>query len=138
MSLLKDGYQLLINLTGAGATFEEISGKIPGVTIGNKIDQTTMRNTDWKTYAAQVLKDLTDSTLTVAYDAALLTSITGTIGTNQLITYTLPDGSTYSFWGFLVSFEPGELSMGNRPTAQMVISPSNMNGSDVETGPVSA
>lgn len=136
MALLKDGYSLLISLSGAGTTFEEISGKLPGINGGDKIDQTTMRNTDWKTYAAQALKDLTDSTLTVAYDPALLTNILTSINDNQLITFTLPDESTYEFWGFLTSFDPAEMSMGERPTASMTISPSNMDDSDEETAPV--
>jgi len=140
MALLQDGFKLLITFPGSGVTFHEVSGKPGGFDGGDKIDLSTMRNTLLKTYASQTLVDTTDATLRVAYDSALIGSIQSQINVNQEIVFTLPDESTVTFWGFLKIFEPGDFTMGERPEADIVFSPTNLNDADppVETAPVVA
>ena len=136
MNYLTDGFATLISLAVAPSVhFREIDVTPPEVQAG-AIDQTTMRNTAWKTTAPKTLKTLGDVSLTVAYDPVVLNDIETAIGQNNLITLTHPDGSTWAFWGWLDSFKPSSNKEGARPEASVTLKSSNTNASGVEVAPV--
>ena len=133
---LTDGYKTLITFAGAPSIkLQEIETTPPGVSIGNAIDTTTMRNTAWRTAAPAVLKKLSQVKSTCAYDPTDLANIQAQVGVNQLITVSYPNGSSISFYGFLDSFTPGTNTEGKRPDAAIVIEPTMVNASGVETAP---
>lgn len=134
--ILEDGFKTLISFSlEPSVLLEEITVTPPGRDAGGEIELTTMRNTKYRTKAGKQLVDVTNTSLTVAYDPAVIEQIDAMIGQNQLITITHPDGDTDAFWGFINTFEPGENSEGERPTADMEIIATNRNDSKVETGP---
>jgi hypothetical protein len=53
---------------------------------------------------------------------------------NQQITITFPDLSTVTFWGWLDTFTPGDLSEGEQPTAEITVIPSNQDSAGDEVG----
>ena len=108
----------------------------PGIEAGGAIDTTTMRNTTWRTKKPRQLKSLLQAGCTVAYDPDVIDEIVATIGVNQQITITYPDGETLVFWGWIESWTPNNIVEGEQPTATMAIEPSNQNNSNVETAPV--
>jgi hypothetical protein len=97
-----------------------------------------MDNTAWRTAAVKQLKSLTDLGLTVAYDPAIyaVADLGAAIGVHQEFTITFPDDSTLKFWGAMRSFDPGDVSEGEQPEADVVIVPTLRNGSGAETAPV--
>jgi hypothetical protein len=133
---LSDGYQTLINFTGAGTIFEEISVQPPGMDNGAPIDITTMRRSALRGKMPRALREATDGEVTVAYDPTAYTTFATLIGLNQLITITFPDGGTRAFWGYAGSFVPDSLEEGKRPTAKIKLIETDTNGSGVETAPV--
>jgi len=50
MVMLRDGFKTIITITGVSGTFEEIEVSPPELDAGGSIDQTTMRNTRWRTF----------------------------------------------------------------------------------------
>lgn len=95
----------------------------PGVDGGDPIQQATMHNDVWNPQAPRCRKQLTDVTMTVAYDPVAYTSIIAMVNVVQGITVTFPDGSTLAFWGFLRIFEPTDHTEGEQPEAEMTITP---------------
>lgn len=138
MALLEDGFSTTYTFASGALEFEEISVNPPGIDQGGEIDTTTMHNVAWRTRAAKKLKTLSEGGGTAAYDPAVYTSILAQIGVNQEITITWPDNSTLKFWGFLNTFDPSEVSEGERPEADFSIIPTNRNAAGVETAPVYA
>ncbi len=135
--ILEDGFKTLISFAlEPSILLEEITVTPPGRDAGGEIVLTTMRNTRYRTKAGKQLVDVTNISATVAYDPAVIEQIDDMLGINQLITITHPDGDTDAIWGILNTFEPGENSEGERPTADIEIIPTNRNDSKVETGPV--
>lgn len=141
---LKDGYSTKITLSlDTTIEFWEKTVKPPGMDGGDKIDQTTMLNDDWRTFASRSLITLTDSTIKAAYDPNLYNAILGLVNVQkigssaQIITVTFPDGSTLAYYGFLQSFEPDEMVEGTQPTATIVLAPTNYDPvNNVEAAPV--
>ena len=139
MSKLTDGYQTLISFASDPTVlFYEKTVTPPGFDAGGEIDQTIMANTALRTSMPKALLSVSNSSLTVAYDPACYDEVKALAGVNNLITVTFPDGSTLVYWGWLNTFTPSELQEGEQPTAEMEIITSNLNDSDVETGPVYA
>jgi hypothetical protein len=103
---------------------------------GGAINRTTHRNTRFRTQSPKKLISSGDVAMKVEYDPAVKTQITAQLQINQLFTLTYPTGDTEDFWGWLEEFSPDKLDEGNRGMASVVIIPSNMNDSGVETGPV--
>ena len=129
---------------GATITFSLASGVLlyekqitpHSIQGGGKIDTTTHRNTAWRTSKPKSLKDVGDMSLTVAYDPAVISTMMSMVGANQQITAGFPDGSTWSFWGFIDSFVPSALDVNeDQPTAALTLMATNLNDSDVETAP---
>jgi hypothetical protein len=102
------------------------------------LDATCLSNSTWTTKKPSLLKDVPDLSFTAKFDPAELAGIRGEVGVNQLLVLTYPDASTDTFWGYLQDFTPdaGAVSTVWEMSGTIVVS--NMNGSDVETGPVNA
>lgn len=133
---LPDGYQSLITLTNdTDIEFFEKTVQPPGADGGDSVDQTTMHNVTVVTKAAQTLIDFTDSPSTVAYDPIVLNSILAQININQLVTYLMPDGSTWDFFGYLQKFEPSPLVRGEQPEATVTIVVTNVDLTGAEIIP---
>lgn len=135
---LKDGYSSLITFArDTNAALWEKTVTPPGVDGGDAIEQTTMHNDDWRTFAPRSLKTLTEHTFTAAYDPVFYTDVLSLVNFEDTITVTFPDGSTLAFFGYLKMFEPGELVEGEQPEATVTIVPTNWDSAnDVEAAPV--
>lgn len=137
MPLLKDGFSTTITFSEAPAVkMEEKSVTPPGVDGGGENDTSTMRNTAWRTRQPRSLKTATEMSFEAAYDPAVYEDIISMVNVNQQITVNWPDGSSLTFWGWLNTFEPGELVEGEQPTATVTIIPSNQDNSGAEQPPV--
>lgn len=111
--------------------------KPPGIDGGDKIEQTTMLNSQWRTMAPRSLKTLTDAEAEYAYDPDCLSRILNLINVRQSITVKFPDGTTLAFYGYLQKFEPDTLEEGKQPTAKGMIIPTNYDPvNNVEAGPL--
>lgn len=137
---LDDGFSSKIALEAdLDIDFWEKTVTPPGVDGGDGIDITNMWNTALRTKAARQLYEMTDVSLTVAYDPLVYDQIIAIVNTNTQITVTFPDTSTLTFYGFLKEFQPSELSEGEEPTADIVIVVTNINpNTDAEVAPVFA
>lgn len=125
---LEDGFSSKIAFAAdPDISFWEITVTPPGIDGGDAIDQTTMFNTAWRTKAARSLKELTDASLTCAYDPSVIDQIFALVNVEGLVTVHFPDTSTLDFYGYLRSFTPGELAEGERPEADVVIVCTNYN-----------
>ncbi len=137
---LDDGFSTKIAFAAdPDVSFWEKTVTPPGVEGGDAIEQTTMFNTAWRTFAARALKTLTDSSVTAAYDPKVYDQIIALINVEGLITVHFPDASTIDFYGFLKDFTPGENSEGEQPEADITIIATNINPSTgAEAAPVYA
>lgn len=107
--------------------WEKVVGQA-GIDIGQPINTTTQLNSDWMTFAPRQLATLTPFSCTVAYDPAVLSEIYAyLIGQPGAITEHLPDGSTYSYFGYVQSFKRKDMDVGsnNQPEAVIEIVPTN-------------
>lgn len=139
MAYLKDGHPTTIGFADyPSVLFKEKTVTPFGVDGGEKNDNTTMRNSVWQTFYPQKLKTGTDITATVNYDPAVLDDIVDMVNINQEVTVTHEDGSTWTVWAYLQKFMPGENKKGEQPMATITLVLTNLNDSDVETGPVYA
>lgn len=109
--------------------------KPPGVEGGESVDTTTMRNLIYRTKNPRKLKELTNMSGTCAYDEFVLAAVVDMVNKLQTITVTFPNGRTWSFPGYLKTFDPQELSEGAQPVASYTIVPTMQNAAGVETGP---
>jgi hypothetical protein len=106
------------------------------MSAGGVIDTTTFRNNAWRTKKEKQLKDMLASAFTAAYDPALLTTLMSYVGINQLITVSFRESTaSWTFWGILNEFKPGEHVEGEMPTAEFSIEPTNLTDAGVEQGP---
>lgn len=135
MAIMTDGYKTTISLTGAGTTFEEKTVQPPGLSGGDMIDTTSMRNNEWRTKYPRQLVTATECPITVSYDPSLYNSIIDSLNDNQSIVITFPDNSTLTFWGALRQFQPNANTEGEQPQATITIEPTNMDGSYNEVAP---
>lgn len=135
---LKDGYQALITI-GASATisFWEKTVQPPGMDGGDAIEQTTMHNIDWRTFASRSLITMTEAKGKAAYDPAVYTQLQAYINVETTITVQWADGTTIAFYGYLRMFEFSELVEGTQPEADFTIQPTNYDPvNHVEAAPV--
>ena len=135
--VMGDGYQTLItpasNLT---ISFWEKGVTPPGMDGGDAVDTTTMHNTAYRTFYPRNLKTLTDAGATVAYDAAVYDDIIALINVRTDWTVNFSSGDTLDWYGYLKSFEPGEITEGAQPEATIVIVSTNVDDADeTENGP---
>lgn len=140
MTLLRDGFKTLISITGITGTFEEIEVTPPGLDAGGSIDQTTMRNSRWRTMIGKQLVTLGGFSVKVAYAPQMYNTTLGILGTNRHVVVTFPNGNTLTFYAILDKFTPDANKEGERPEATLEFIPSNLNTANpaVETAPVLA
>jgi hypothetical protein len=123
---LGDGFPTLISLKLKPAiTFWEKTCKPPGMDGGEPVDNTTMHNVAMRTSAPRKLKTATSATATVAYDPKVLPEIIASINIPDTVTYHFPDRSSWCFYGFLQSFEPGDCAEGAQPEATATFAQTN-------------
>jgi len=135
---LKDGYRSLITFSlDSNIDLWEKKVTPPGLDGREKINQTTMWNDDFITYAPRSLTDMTDSSMTCAYDPVAYTQIQAIINREGTVTQTFSDGSTLAYYGYLQKFEPQELDEGTQPEAKVTIVCTNFDPvNHVEAAPV--
>ena len=134
---LQDGYQCLITFEAdPDVALWEKSIQPPGFDGGEKIDQTTMHNTEFKTFSPQTLIEVTDSQTTAAFDPRVYTQIRLLINVETTITITFPNGDTLAFFGYLQKFEVNEMSQGEQPEATVTIVATNKDSLGIEQAPV--
>lgn len=140
MPILKDGFKTLVAIGGITAVFEEIEVTPPAADSGGAIDQTTMRNSRYRTKLGKSLVTLDTITIKVAYDPKTYAQIIPILGSNRAITLTFPDGSTLTFYAIVSKFTPDALKEGERPEASLELEPSNLStaATPVEIAPVFA
>ena len=111
-----------------GVTLACTSVKPAGMTIG-KFDISTNANVKFKEYAGEDLAETNDITLTCAFNLQDYDKIASALGVPQRITLEFRTCAnrvtgrkiTYNN-AFIMSFEPGDMSANNFPTATMTIS----------------
>jgi len=137
-NILVDGFKTLITITGITAVFEEIEISPPELDAGGAIEQTTMRNTRWRTNLGKQLATLGTFSVKVAYNVGAYSQISGILGSNRHIVITFPDTSTLSFYAVVNKFSPDALKEGERPEATIEFIPSNLSTANppVEVAPV--
>lgn len=106
-----------------------------GLDGGGSVEQTTMRNIRLRTFTPKRLYTVSEQTLKVAYDPNLLVQILGMYQANQQLITTHPDGSSWTWFGWIESFKPDSNKEGTQPEATVVLMASNLNGAGVETAP---
>lgn len=136
--MLENGYQTLMAFSAdADVDIWEKGVQPPGLEGGEKVDITTMHNTTVHTYAAQALIEMTDMSMTAAYDPAVISQIIALVNVNGEITVHFPDTSTWDFYGYLRSFVPSENVNGTQPEAACTVVATNVNsGTGAEHTPV--
>lgn len=134
---LRDGYSTKITFAGSTTIeFWEKTVQPTGMDGGDKVDQTTMHNVLYRTARPRQLVTLTDSTLKVAYNPLVNTSVLAAVNREDTVTETFPDGSTKAYYGFLKSFVPDAHEEGKQPEATIVICATNFDKTaNVEAGP---
>lgn len=106
-----------------------------GLSGGGANDTSTMRNTRMRTKNPKSLLDVSDMSVTMAYDPECYQELLDMIQLNQLITIWWPDGSFLYFWGWIDEFQPNEVSEGEQPDADVTIIASNQRNDKVEVQP---
>ena len=132
-AMMENGFSITIDI-GDDISFYEVTVKPPGIQVGS-IPITTQRNVEWRTFAAKILKTLTETVVKGGYNPAQYDEIESILGDNRLITVNFPDGSKVKFWGWLDEWDPDELAEGTFPQTSLKFVASNRNGSKDETGP---
>lgn len=141
MGIIKDAHGTVITFASNNAVkMEPFQTTPPGVDGGAALPATTHENTAVHTDCPQILYRITEGGLQVYFDPAVLPEILALVNQNQAITVTFKDGSTWTFWGWLRTFVPDPFVSGQRATATVAISISNLNNADpqVETAPAYA
>lgn len=134
---LEDGFPTTIAFAeNPAVAFWEKTVTPPGMDGGDAIEQTTMHNQTWRTFAARSLVTMTEMSVTAAWDPALYDDILALVNVEGSITVHFSNGDTVDFFGYLRVFEPQEMSEGEQPEAQITIQPTNRDPSNhAETEP---
>tara|TARA_R110000744_G_scaffold48100_2_gene105435 strand:- start:1145 stop:1594 length:450 start_codon:yes stop_codon:yes gene_type:complete len=143
-NIVMDGQSTTISIDDDD--LQVISMSPPSISSGGEIDVTTMDNVAWRTKAPKKLKELGEISFSALYDPAKIGDFLGTgvdgVGYNKSIVITFADTTTLTFWGWVDSFAPSEISEGEAPTVDVTIIVSNHNGvglaGGAETAPVYA
>jgi hypothetical protein len=129
---LKRGFRILIAFAAdPDVSIWEKTVKPPGVDGGEPVDTTTQHNVDVRTFAARVLKGITEGQSKVAYDPACYPQLIALINVETWMTVHFPDGSTVDFCGFLRTFVPAEAEEPTQPEATVTFTATNQ---DPDTG----
>jgi len=124
------------SLTIGSLTLEQVTLKGLGINGGDPLDASHLGNTAYLTKKPQTLKEVTDITGTAHYAPEDLADVIAEINDNQSMTLTFTGIGTITFYGFLQVFEPDEGEIGSTWNASFTVVVTNLNATDVETGPV--
>jgi len=139
-TILRNGFRTLITISGVTAKFEEISMTPVGIEADESVEQTNMRNGNWRTFQGGALLTATELNIKCHYAPGAVPQIIPLLRQNRFITVTYPDGATISLYCIVQSFVPDEHTINEKPTATLVLRPSNLTTSNppAEVGPVYA
>lgn len=127
---LDEGYQTLVTLAASSTVaFWEKTVTPPGIDGGDPVDTTTMHNVRWMGKNPQTLIEMTEFSMTAAYDPVLYTTMLSLVNVKTTVTITFPDGSTLAFYGYLKSFAPDAIERGTQPEATITVIPTNQDPS---------
>lgn len=138
-STLKNGYGFTLSHADYPNLFLSIDPTEltpPGIDGGDATDITTQSNTNVRTKEPRSLKEITDGSLTVAYDPAVLSDLMNAVNDNGLLTLTFPDGSSWAFYGYFKDFSPGAMNEEDMPTADITVVVTNVDNDGGEQVPV--
>lgn len=138
-TMLKEGYRCLIAFANRPTVaLYEKAVKPSGYMGGSAIKLTTQFNNTYHTKYPQQLIEVTDVETTVAYSPNALNDIVSYLMNEiQSVTWSYPDGSTFTAWAHMESFEPSELKVGEYPEAKCKIVIDNWDPTNnLEAGPV--
>lgn len=135
---LPDGYQSKITIASdVDINLFEKTTRPPGLDGGEPIEQTTMFNSDYRTFAARQLITLTTTAYKCAYSPLAVSELLAVINVNTTITQSFFDGSTLAYYGYVQKVDFDELVEGTQPMCTVTIVPTNTDPSDLsEAGPV--
>jgi len=115
---LENGFSTRIAMGNApGVALWEVSVTPPSLEGGDPIDGTDMYSERWMRKCVPALIEMGLLTATAKYSPQFLSVANTVINDPTNITVWFPDGSSWTFWGWLKSFTPGELVEGEKPTA---------------------
>lgn len=132
---IDDGFRTTIEFSEFPTLeFYEISITLPGVDGGTPIETTNMRSDELRTFWLRQLKTLTPVTIVAGYTADIYdpAATYAMVNVNQEVTITGPNGFEISFWGGVVSVQPGPMEEGQRPTISITVQPTNTDNDKVE------
>ncbi len=142
--VLTDGFPTLFGFgSGPEDPFDETMGitmcekrlKPFGMDGGGPNDTTCMRNTRWRTRQGKKLLTLTEMSITVSYNPVVFEDMVDVLQRNNPMYFAWPDGSLVTFWGFVESFDPHEITEGAQPEADLKVCPTNQNLAGEEEPP---
>lgn len=139
MGALVHGHAITITYGSApsgGFLFYPIEFTLPGIDGGEPIDVTRLANTLYMTKKPPKLIEIMQARMVVQYDPEVIDQVTAKINVNQQITVAIPGNGSAVMFGWIRSFSPGPFRDRVLATAEVVHEISNLNTSDVETGPV--
>ena len=102
--------------------WEQIVGA-PGFEGGDPIPMTTMFNTSFRTKMPRHLKEMTPFQVQGQFCGGTIDEVNALINVNGWITVTWPDGTQFSFVGFMKSWQPGPAQEGNPLIGTMEVVP---------------
>lgn len=104
------------------AEFFEVSVTPPGMETEDGIDITTMWNEVFETFDVPALARGTEVSVTAGYDPVIMTQAKIlNLKENGSITVTKRDGTTVSFFGYLKSAIPQEMTRNEMPLIELTI-----------------
>lgn len=137
MAIFADGAKVSITFAQGSLSVGVVGLQPTALDTGEPIEITTLNNSNIKTYLAPTFKDLRELKLTCQYGSATLTALLAQLGVNQLVTVTWSDTKTWTFYGYIRSATPNEMTAGKLPTMEIVVQPTNVHSStSAETLPV--
>lgn len=120
------GYQSLITFAAdPDVEFWETAVGAPGIDGGDPIPTTTMHNTALHTAAPQHLKKLTPFQVVGRLGSGTVDQMEALINVNGWITITWPDGTEYSFPGFLKSINFSQAQIGTPMESTIEVVPTS-------------
>jgi hypothetical protein len=123
---MEEGHPTIVTISAnTTVSFWEVSVKPPGIDGGDAIDTSTMQNLAWRTFAARVLKTLTEASVTAQYNVAGIQQILAITNQPATVTIHFPGGAKMAFYGYLRTWDPADINEGDPPTSTIAIQPTN-------------
>jgi len=136
-TILTNGHRTLIEIVGVTGRFEEVSFNPVGIEADESVEQTNMRTNNWRGFMGGALLTATDMTIKVHYAPGMYEQVLPLLRRNRAIRVYFPDGAQILVYCIVQSFVPDEHQTNEKPTATLVLKPSNLTTSNppAEVGP---